>query len=232
MRWGRAAGQCATGGRRGGRCEHPSCERDLWHHLDRLVAERRNGVVSVRVEDGRFGPQRPFPLLPHRPLDHGDLDEPGSGEPGSTVDPADHSGRASLSRSRASHLVTTARPPGRSTRRSSTNTSAGSETIWTASMHITPSDGRCGQGSGGDVGDDKASVASQRVGVLVGLADRFDGEVDSDERGARAGGDLESVAAPTTGQVDQPRRCPQTQQLNDFGDALPRQQTARQHGRG
>ncbi len=40
---------------------------------------------------------------------------------------------------------------------------------------------RCGQASGGDVGDDKASVAAERVGVVVGLADRFDGEVDSDE---------------------------------------------------
>ena len=93
-------------------------------------------------------------------------------------------------------------------------------------------DRRGGQASGGDVGDDKASVATKRVGALTGLADRFGGEVDPDERGTGAGGDFEPVAAPTTGEVDQRRWYPQTQQLDDFGDAVPRQEAAGQHGRG
>ena len=62
--------------------------------LDRLVTQRRNGVVAGRVEDGRFGPQRPFPLLPPWTLDHGDVGEPGRGEPAGAVDPADPLGQS------------------------------------------------------------------------------------------------------------------------------------------
>ena len=99
-------------------------------------------------------------------------------------------------------------------------------------MHITPSTDAVGRPVVAMSATTKRASRPSDVGGQVGLADRFDGEVDPDERGAGAGGDFEPVAAPTTGQVDQRRWYRQTQQLNDFGDAVPRQQAAGQHGRG
>lgn len=78
---------------RGGRCEHPSCVREVWQLLDRLVAKRRDGVVSGRVEDCRLGEERPLPLLPQRPLDDDNVVEPGRSEPGGAVGSADPLGQ-------------------------------------------------------------------------------------------------------------------------------------------
>ena len=66
--------------------------------------------------------KRPFVLLPLRPLDHGDVGEPGGGKPAGAVDPADPLRQGGVVPVARLPMLTTTRPPERSTRRNSANT--------------------------------------------------------------------------------------------------------------
>ena len=188
--------------------------------------ERRDGVVASRVEDGRLNEQRPLRLLPRRTLDHGDVDEPRGGEPGGAVDPA-HPLRQGVVVPVPRLPVADHGPPAgpqHPAELAEHGCRLGDDVDGVDAHHAV--DGRAGQACDRDVGDDKASVASQHVGALAGLADRFGGEVDPDERGAGAGGDFESVAASPAGEVDQRRWCPRrssstTSAMPSHGSRLP-----------